>query len=99
RDRWTASLIVVNPSPAARGGVVEATATLFREDVTVGRPGARLPRATAGPPPAFRLTTADGTLVPVQVLGVYPAYERLDSPREYPDQDEVWAGRLGGGGG
>jgi alpha-mannosidase len=30
----------------------------------------------------------------VQVLDAYPAYERLDSPRDYPDQNEVWAVRV-----
>jgi alpha-mannosidase/mannosylglycerate hydrolase len=33
-------------------------------------------------------------VVPHQVLQVTNAYERLDSPRNYPDQDRVWAVRV-----
>jgi alpha-mannosidase len=93
-DRWTPSLVVVNPSPTTRGGVVEATVTLFRRHVTVGRPS-RDRRAAGEPtPPAFRLVAPDGTAVPMQVLDSGRAHERLDSARDYPDQDEVWAVRV-----
>lgn len=93
-DRWTPSLVVVNASPAPRGGVVEATVTVFRRDVVVGRPSAGGARPPGGPPPPIALILPDGRRAPVQVLAAYAAHERLDSARDYPDQDAVWAVRL-----
>jgi mannosylglycerate hydrolase len=86
------ALVVVNPSARTRSGVVEATVTLFAADVVVGRPG---PSAPPRPVRSFVLADARGHTVPHQVLGVAPAHERLDSPRNYPDQDRVWAVRVG----
>jgi alpha-mannosidase len=94
RERWTPSLVVVNPSPVPRAGLVEATVTLFRDDVVVGRPPARRGSTGRAAPPPFRLLDAAGDPVPTQVLEVFPAYERLDTARDYPDQDEVWAARV-----
>jgi alpha-mannosidase len=91
RDAWQPALVLVNPSPRSRGGVVEATVTRFRSDVVVGRPAAGT-RSTPLEP--FHLTDGQGRVVPHQVLQVTDAYERLDSPRDYPDQDRVWAVRV-----
>jgi hypothetical protein len=93
-DRWSPSLVVVNPSPTPRGGLVEATVTVFRDHVVVGRPTSRRQRGVTPEPPAFHLVAPGGTAVPMQVLDAYLAHERLDSAREYPDQDEVWAVRV-----
>jgi hypothetical protein len=93
-DRWSPSLVVVNPSPTPRGGLVEATVTVFRDHVIVGRPTPKRRPGGAPEPPAFHLVAPGGTVVPMQVLDTYLAHERLDSAREYPDQDEVWAVRV-----
>jgi alpha-mannosidase len=93
-ERWEASLVVVNPSPFARAGVVEASVTVFRDDVIVGRPPPT--RGTAEPPsvPELRLVAPNGRTVRTQILDSRPAFERLDSPTHYPDQDRVWAIRV-----
>jgi len=91
RERRRPSLVVVNPSPRARNGVVEATVTLERQPVVVGRPtrGSR-----PSPLEPFHLADAGGRAVPMQVLSVSDAYERLDSPRDYPESARVWAVRV-----
>jgi alpha-mannosidase len=94
RERWSPAMVVVNPSPAPRGGIVEATVTLFRDHVVVGRPAAGSPPRVGDALPAFHLLAPDGNAVPLQVLGAARAHERLDSARDYPDQDEVWAVRV-----
>jgi alpha-mannosidase len=93
RDRaaWRPALVLVNPSPRLRGGVVEATVTRFRSDVVVGRPAAT---GADTPITPFHLVDTRGRVVPHQLLRVTDAYERLDSPRDYPDQDRVWAVRV-----
>ncbi len=94
RASWSPALVLVNPSPRPRGGLVEATVTLFLGDVVVGRPGRRGGAAYPGAKPGFSLRDRAGRIVPHQVLEAYEAYERLDSPRAYPDQDRVWAVRV-----
>ncbi|NIM51185.1 MAG: hypothetical protein GTO22_18360 [Gemmatimonadales bacterium] len=93
-DRWSPTLVLVNPSPSQRSGVVEATIALFRERVVVGRPADRrgMPAPAWPAPPS--LVASDGTVAPLQVLDWYPGFERLDSPRDYPIQDEVAAFRV-----
>lgn len=93
--RWTPTLVVVNPSPFERSGVLEATITVLRKQVGVG-PGAAIPAHKEDPLPAAApgLVTGKGVPIPVQVLGQYRAYERLDSPSDYPRQDEVRAFRV-----
>jgi len=81
-------LVLWNPVPRARGGVVVADTTWFRHDVLVGPPGRRSPRRGPGARP-FALTLPDGQVLPVQVLGRRVAHRRLDADRHYPDQDEV----------
>ena len=80
-------LMLWNPVPRRRKGVVVADVTWFRRDVLVGPPGDRLPREGPGRRP-FHLI-AGSTVVGVQTLGHYATQERLDAPRHYPDQDEV----------
>ncbi|MEB3323237.1 MAG: hypothetical protein VKI81_10490, partial [Synechococcaceae cyanobacterium] len=85
------SLVLVNPSPRTRGGVVEATLTVARQPVVVGRPAPSVPPAPFEP---VHVVTATGVTVPMQVLGVTDAYERIDSPRDYPESTRVWAVRV-----
>jgi mannosylglycerate hydrolase len=80
-------LVLWNPVPRRRGGVVLADLSWFRRDVLVGPPGDRVPRVGAGHRP-FHLI-ASGEPLPVQSLGERTGQERLDAARHYPDQDEV----------
>ncbi len=91
RTAWEPALIAVNPSPAPRGGLLEATVTRFVADVVVGRPPDPRPDEVVDD---FHLLDPGGTVVPFQVLGAYDAMERLDAPRAYPDQDRVRAVRV-----
>ena len=92
REKWNPALAVINPSPHPRGGVLEASVTVFQDDVIVGRPDSRPGRPRIAKAPV--LVTADGAEIPMQVLASYEGYERLDSPRHYPDQDTVGAFRV-----
>jgi mannosylglycerate hydrolase len=94
RAAWTPALVLVNPSARPRDGIVEASVTLFLEDVVVGRPGRETTAPAPGPVPDFSLRDPAGRIVPHQVLHAYEAWERLDAPRAYPDQDRVWAVRV-----
>jgi alpha-mannosidase len=87
------ALVLWNPAARVRRGVVLADVTLFRRDVLVGPPTARVPRAGAGYRP-FTLVTADGHPIPVQVLDRRVTSERLETPGSAPDQDEVDQVRL-----
>src|SRR2546429_316025 len=82
------TLVLWNPAARPRRGVAIADVTLFRRDVLVGPPGARVPREGQGYRPVM-LATADGRAIPVQVLDRRITSERLDASRHYPDQDEV----------
>lgn len=82
------ALVLWNPSPHARGGIVIADCTFFRRDVPVGPLGPRKPRTGPGAQ-AFSLRAARGHAVPLQLLDRRRAQERLDASRHYPDQDEV----------
>jgi 2-O-(6-phospho-alpha-D-mannosyl)-D-glycerate hydrolase len=85
-------LVIWNPVPRERDGVVLADLTVFRRDVLIGPPGGRVPRADS----AARSLGLTGPAGPVrlQELGRYTAQERLDAPRHYPDQDEVDVARV-----
>jgi alpha-mannosidase len=87
---WSPTLAVVNPSAHERRGVVEATLTVPRERLVIGRPGPEKERGPDWPAPPV-LRDASGQGVPVQVLGWFRGYSRLDSPTDYPIQDEVAA--------
>ena len=67
--------------------MVVADLTWFRRDVLVGPLGGREPRRGDGAR-AIALLGPDGPIA-LQPLGRATAYERLDAPRHYPDQDEV----------
>ncbi len=82
------ALVLWNPAPRARDGVVIADCTFFRRDVLVGPPGGRAPREGRGAQP-FSLHGPDGVPIPLQVLDRRTGQERLDARRHYPDQDEV----------
>ena len=82
------TLVLWNPAPHARGGIVIADCTFFRRDVPVGPPGPRKSRTGPGAQ-AFSLRAARGHPVPLQVLDRRRGQERLDASRHYPDQDEV----------
>jgi len=91
RARRRPALVLVNPSPRGRAGVCEATVTVERQAVAVGRPA---PVRAPTPLAPFHLADADGRPVAMQILGVRDAYERLDSPRDYPESTRVWAVRV-----
>lgn len=81
------AMVLWNPAVRRRGGLVFAETTWFRRDVVVGPPGNRKPNHGRGFQP-FSLAIA-GESIPVQVLEIVPAEERLDARHHYPDQDEV----------
>lgn len=91
-DQTAPRLVIWNPVPRARDGIVVAELSSFRRDVLIGPPGGRTPRtgSVAGP---LCLAGPDGP-IPLQELGRYIAHERLDSPQHYPDQDEVEVARV-----
>ncbi len=87
-DRMRPRLVLWNPAPRPRGGVVVADTTWFRRDVLVGPPGERAARRGPGARP-FALALPDGRVCPVQIVGRAIGQRRLDADRHYPDQDEV----------
>src|SRR5919107_899537 len=80
-------LVLWNPVPRPRSGVVIADLSWFRRDVLVGPPGDKVPRMGPEVQP-FHLVGNEASL-PVQWLGRHRGHERLDALRHYPDQDEV----------
>ncbi len=87
RGSSTPQLVLWNPVPRRRDGVIVADLTWFRRDVLVGPPGNRVPRTGAGRRP-FALIGSEGESA-VQAMGHRTGQERLDANRHYPDQDEV----------
>ena len=81
------ALVLYNPAPRVRGGVVITELSWFRRDVLVGPPAGRVPRRAAPPTEGDLAAALAG--IPYQAVGRRAASERLDSPRHYPDQDEV----------
>jgi mannosylglycerate hydrolase len=82
------TLVLWNPVPRPRHGIVIADCTVFRRDVAVGPPGARLPHVGRGYEP-FSLRVANGRAVAHQVLDRRVGLERIDAVRHAPDLDEV----------
>jgi mannosylglycerate hydrolase len=80
-------LVLWNPVPRLRSGVVVADLSWFRKDVLVGPPGDRIPRVGPGRRPFHLLSGAEA--LPTQSLGEWIGHERLDAPHHYPDQDVV----------
>ena len=91
-DRTIPALVLFNPVPRARNGVVITELSWFRRDVLVGPPGGRVPRSV-DPPAEGDLESALAG-IPHQVLSRRTGTERLDAPRHYPDQDEVEVARV-----
>ena len=81
-------LVLWNPSPRERSGIVTAELTFFRSDLIVGPPDGREPRSGPGFRP-FSLDPGVGEPIPVQVLSVHAGFERLDARSYHPDQDQV----------
>jgi hypothetical protein len=81
-------LLLWNPSPRERSGVVTAELTFFRRDLIVGPPDGRAPRVGPGFHP-FSLDPGVGEPIPVQVLSQRAGFERLDAESYHPDQDHV----------
>ncbi|HEY7505234.1 MAG TPA: glycoside hydrolase family 38 C-terminal domain-containing protein [Gemmatimonadales bacterium] len=86
-DRTSPALVLFNPVPRPRNGVVVTELSWFRRDVLVGPPGGRAPRSAA--PPADRDLDSALAGIPHQILSRGTGTERLDASRHYPDQDEV----------
>jgi mannosylglycerate hydrolase len=80
-------MVLWNPVPRRRKGVIVTDMTWFRRDVLVGPPSGQVPRVGPGQHP-FHLTGSNGPSA-IQRLGSGPAQERLEAPHHYPDQDEV----------
>jgi alpha-mannosidase len=80
-------MVLWNPVPRRRSGVIVVDLTWFRRDVLVGHPGQRLPRVGTGLEPIHLL--GNGEPIGLQALGSTAAQERLDAAHHYPDQDEV----------
>lgn len=88
REAWKPAVVVFNPSAVARGGVVEAEIAVFRADVVVGH-GSRTRRPSPKKAAKVVLKDARGVAVPVQELERRVGHELVESPRHYPDCDEV----------
>jgi alpha-mannosidase len=86
REAWRPALLVFNPSPAPRSGVIEAEVALFESDVSVGQQ--RAGTAPALRPGPFRLT-AGGRDVRFQVLGARDGHDLVESPLHYPVSSAV----------
>jgi alpha-mannosidase len=87
REKWKPALIVFNPAARARSAVVEASVALFKADVKVGQQGKS--SASARRPGELALLDGHGRSVPYQELSREDGYDRLESPRYYPDSDAV----------
>ena len=82
-------LFIFNPSPCSRSEVVEAVVEFYRQDIVVGlNPDVKV-EPKLPPVRAFRLERADGTVVPIQVLGRDEAFGVTYSKHNYPSQTLV----------
>lgn len=88
RAAWKPALLLFNPSPRARGGVVEAEVALFRADVPVGQ-GSRARRPPRVKTAALTIRDAEGRDVRFQELERRPGHDLVESPQHYPDCDAV----------
>jgi alpha-mannosidase len=86
-------LVLWNPVPRARHGIVIVDCTMFRRDVPVGPPGTGVQRVGRGYEP-FALRARGGRAPAQQLLDRQVGLERIDSARHNPDQDEVDRVRL-----
>ena len=89
---WRPAVVLWNPVPRPRTAVVAADVTRFIADIRLGPrvPGDGSPPAGPRAPTPFHLVDAlSGVAIPVQVIERRRGIELLESPRDYPDQDEV----------
>jgi mannosylglycerate hydrolase len=91
-ERTEPRLVLWNPVPRQRQGIVIADLSWFARDVLVGPPGSR--RARRGTAPQWADVAAAVGFREVQLLGRTESSERLDAARHYPDQDEVTVMRV-----
>jgi mannosylglycerate hydrolase len=91
-ERVRPQLLLWNPVPRARAGIVVADLTWFRRDVLVGPPGGRTPRQRPSPSEQDISEALGGASF--QLLGRRREHDRLDAARHYPDQDEVEVTRV-----
>jgi mannosylglycerate hydrolase len=89
REKWKAALVLFNPAARARSGVVEARIALFKADVRVGQQGSKADKLVARRPGEMALLDGQGKSLAFQELGREDGYDRLESPRYYPDSDAV----------
>ena len=80
-------LVLWNPAPVTRAGIVTAELGFFRRDVIVGPPNGRTAREGPGYQPFALEFGAEP--IPVQVLAVKPAMDRAFASRHSPDQDAI----------
>ena len=85
---WRSVLLVRNPAARERGGVAEVELVRFVRDVGVGPGSAGAPASEPLSPAAVEVVV-DGGAAPVQELARELRYERIESPRHYPDNDLV----------
>src|SRR5260370_23070280 len=84
----TPALVVWNPAPRPRGGVVIADVTFFRRDIPVGPAGgARAPRTGEGYPP-FSPVGAESRAIPGPGVALALPPERPDPVRPHPRHGE-----------
>ncbi len=89
REKWKPALVVFNPAARARSGVVDARVALFKADVRVGQQGSAADRLAARRPGEMALLDGQGRPLAFQELDREDGYDRLESPRYYPDSDAV----------
>ena len=94
--RWNASVMMRNPAPRARDGIVELQLTATLADITVG-PGSAARQGTRRKISPWHV---DG--IAIQVLARGERVSLTESPRGYPDADLVstatavgWTGEVG----
>lgn len=85
--QWQSLLVVRNPAPRRRGGVATVRLTLKLADVPVGPGSSHVNVARARASLLQPVLWPVGE--PVQVLDLTTANERIESARDYPDNDAV----------
>jgi mannosylglycerate hydrolase len=86
-EQTSPRLVLWNPTPRTRAGVIVAEITGFLRDVLIGPPSGRIPRSGPGADQLQFLAGNSGRRI--QLLSRHYRMERLDASHHYPDQDEV----------
>ena len=91
---WRRTVVLRNAAPRARGGVAIIELSTTIRDVPVG-PGSA---AVGGQSEPSGVAQGEGSAfhdslgsIPIQLLGTATRYERIESPRHYPDNDLIEA--------